>query len=131
MKNTQNGLELCEESLDRLIRGKPNNLKFLGKPITPSLVSKEAGLDKGYLKKSRHQHRLIIFNIDEHCRLQTKASPKASEDIPKLKAQKSKIKNELQLVTQRLNDSLAREVILVHQLRKIELELILAREGRN
>ena len=78
MNDIKKGVDLCEEALERLIIGKPNYQKFLGKKITASLVSREAGLDKGYLKKSRFQHKLILFKISEASKVNSSKSKKSS-----------------------------------------------------
>lgn len=47
------GLRACEEALTRLMKGEPVVSKHVGlslKKITASIVSLEAGFDRGYLK---------------------------------------------------------------------------------
>jgi len=64
------GLRACEEALTRLIKGEPVVSKHVGlslKKITASIVSLEAGFDRGYLKKSRRLHLPILAKI-ESCR---------------------------------------------------------------
>lgn len=61
------GLEACELALDRLIAGAPEKPEHVGvqaSEITCSLVSVEAGHNKGYLKRSREHHKPIIARID-------------------------------------------------------------------
>jgi len=62
----KNQLPLCDKAFSRLVEGTPNNLEFIGQTITAALVSKEAGLDKGYLKKDRLTHKYLTDQIDAH-----------------------------------------------------------------
>lgn len=64
------GLRACEEALTRLMKGEPVVSEHVGlslKKITASIVSLEAGFDRGYLKKSRRLHLPILAKI-EACR---------------------------------------------------------------
>ena len=64
------GLDACREALDRLLQANPVVPRHVGLntcDITASIVSVEAGFDKGYLKKSRQSHLPIIAKI-EACR---------------------------------------------------------------
>lgn len=61
------GLLECEEALQRLLEGRPVVAKHVGlsrSKITASIVSFEAGFDRGYLKKSRNAHLPILARIE-------------------------------------------------------------------
>lgn len=63
---TVNGITACEEALQRLIDGQPNVAAHINldlSKLTPSIVSLEAGFDRGYLKKSRKYHLPLIARI--------------------------------------------------------------------
>lgn len=61
------GLIACEEALQRLLVGKPIVPEHVGlnlSKLTASIVSLEAGFDRGYLKKSRKAHLPLLAQID-------------------------------------------------------------------
>jgi len=71
------GIDLCDEAFIRLKNGTALNPKFKGiapSDITPSVVSIEAGFDKGYLKSSREHHRFLIAKIRDYIGNQQKES---------------------------------------------------------
>lgn len=66
-KSMSGGLLACEEALQRLLDGKPVVPEHVGlelSKITASIVSLEAGFDRGYLKKSRKAHLPILAKIE-------------------------------------------------------------------
>lgn len=61
------GLGACEEALQRLLDGEPVVPEHVGldlSKLTASIVSHEAGFDRGYLKKSRKAHLSILARIE-------------------------------------------------------------------
>lgn len=61
------GLGACEEALQRLLAGKPVVSEHVGldlSKLTASIVSLEAGFDRGYLKKSRKTHLPLLAQIE-------------------------------------------------------------------
>lgn len=71
------GLDRCEKAFERLKAGNSHNSKFVNIPsndITPSVVSIEAGFDKGYLKTSRDRHKPLIALIRTYAKSQEKHS---------------------------------------------------------
>jgi hypothetical protein len=114
----RDGLERCEQAFLRLKNRKPEHQEFKGQLITPSLVSKEAGFDAGYLKFSRSAHRSLLNQIDIHKNnhksggLQTKVAS-LERDIKKLKIDKEQYKKQR-------DDSLIRELILFEQLSQLQ-----------
>ena len=63
---SNNKLKDCWDAFERLKKGMPNNKEFLGETITNSLVSKEAGLDAGYVKNARSSHKELVDAIVEY-----------------------------------------------------------------
>lgn len=64
------GVGACQEALQRLLDGKPFMPEHVGldlSKLTASIVSHEAGFDRGYLKKSRKTHLPLLAKI-EACR---------------------------------------------------------------
>jgi hypothetical protein len=65
-KNLSSGLIACEEALQRLVDGKPvipAHVALNLSKITASIVSLEAGFDRGYLKRSRKAHLPLLARI--------------------------------------------------------------------
>ena len=63
---TSKGLGACEEALQRLLIGKPVVPEHVGldlSKLTASIVSLEAGFDRGYLKKARKAHLPLLAQI--------------------------------------------------------------------
>ena len=109
------GIDLCDEAFIRLKNGAALNPKFKGiSPcdITPSVVSIEAGFDKGYLKTSRDRHKPLIALI----RTYAKSQEKHSKHKTALNRE-SKRRNEAELI---LNQTKAKlEIALTDNLRLI------------
>lgn len=82
--NTTN-IQLFKEAFERLKADKPNNSDYIGRPITASLVSKEAGFTAGYLCRNRIQHRLLIEEINSF-RVMTAKKFKAASDTNTVRA---------------------------------------------
>lgn len=120
-----NGLNACYDAIERLKKGKPNKEKFIGitlDKITASVVSQEAGFDSGYLKRSRPSHQGVIAKIDaikEETGHNSNSLSKA-ELIRRHNKQNEKLKSDLARTKQLLEESLAREVLLVHRIRELE-----------
>ncbi|WP_225603659.1 hypothetical protein [Pseudomonas sp. PDM09] len=65
-QNLSAGLIACEEALQRLVDGKPVMPVHIGlnlSRLTASIVSLEAGFDRGYLKRSRKAHLPLLARI--------------------------------------------------------------------
>lgn len=117
-----NGLQLCWEALERLKSNTPLNPHFKGVKLTNSIVSKEAGLDAGYLKSSRANHQALIQEIndynedlkDNHLRLKIE---KLQLDIAKLKEQNKEL-------TLERDNALGREILLYNHICELEDHLL-------
>lgn len=109
----------CEQAFSRIKNGEFSFEKNIGKRVTPAMVSQEAGLDKGYLKRSRLNHKVLIMLIDEYAK--TQDSMKLSELKKKQKLEQKK--NEADNYRNLYEESLARELKLLNQLYIYEQEL--------
>lgn len=116
-----NKLQECRNALDRLKAGTPNNNDFLGLLITNSLVSKEAGLDAGYLKNNRKSHAAIVNEIKDYKEEQQEASLKTQ--IKDFKGKLAKETSKSKQFKQERDDSLARELLLYDRICKLEKEV--------
>jgi hypothetical protein len=64
---TSKGLGACEEALQRLLIGRPvvpEHVRLDLSKLTASIVSLEAGFDRGYLKRSRKAHLPLLAQIE-------------------------------------------------------------------
>ncbi|PKH85434.1 hypothetical protein [Colwellia sp. Bg11-28] len=125
MTNT-NELAACYEALDRLKNGTPRVEKFIGlelDKITNSIVSQEAGHDKGYIKNKRANHQGIVGAINDISNpMQVNTLSKSEVN----RRHKDKVKNlneKLGMTQEFLEDSLAREILLMARLKELEDEL--------
>lgn len=126
MKSRQsgNGLALCQEALQRLIDGGPVVSEHIGldlSRITASIVSLEAGFDRGYLKKSRASHLPILARI-EACRMEANNESHVSRrKETKLESKLAQLNEELVMVTSQRDRVLAQNLQLWARIREFEL----------
>jgi predicted RNase H-like nuclease (RuvC/YqgF family) len=85
-----------------------NRLKARGAPISSDAVALEAGKVRGSIKSGRHAHGKLIEAIHE-AREQQKQCKAASDPVPRLQ-------RDVEELTRRLDESLDREVALLHEL---------------
>jgi hypothetical protein len=126
---TTNKLAACYEALERLKNGTPQIEEFIGlelEKITNSIVSQEAGYNKGYIKNGRLNHQGIIGAINDingtNAPAQVYTLSKAEMD----RRHKKKVKNinsKLEQTQEFLEESLAREILLMARLKELEDEL--------
>jgi len=83
-------------------------LKARGAVISNDAVAMEAGKGRGSIKSSRPAHAALVAAIDEAARAQF-ATAAAADPIPGLRV-------EVEDLTRRLDQSLEREVALLHEL---------------
>jgi hypothetical protein len=83
-------------------------LKARGAVISNDAVAMEAGKGRGSIKSSRPAHAALVAAIDEAARAQL-ATAVAADPIPGLRV-------EVEDLTRRLDQSLEREVALLHEL---------------
>ena len=115
---SNNKLKDCWDAFERLKKGMPNNKEFLGETITNSLVSKEAGLDAGYVKNARPSHTDLVDAIVEYNKkiIEGNLEKKIESLELKLKAEKEKSKK----LKKERNEAFEREVLLFDKLIKLE-----------
>ena len=125
MTNTDK-LAACYEALERLRNGTPRIDKFIGlelEKITNSVVSQEAGHDKGYIKNKRKNHQGIIGAINDVNDL-TQVNSLSQAEVNRRHEEKVKnVNNKLKLAEEFLEESLAREILLMSRLKELEDEL--------
>jgi hypothetical protein len=119
-------LTACYEALERLKNGTPRIDKFIGlglEKITNSVVSQEAGHDKGYIKNKRKNHQGIIEAINDVNDL-TQVNSLSQAEINRRHEEKVKnLNNKLKSKEEFLEESLAREILLMVRLKELEDEL--------
>lgn len=117
------GVKSCEEAFERLLNGKPNKKEHVGinlAKITPSVVSAEAGFDRGYLKKSRALHKPLIARIEA-----SKAEQFASDSNPRELLRRAKNSAERAVQSEgemknTLGKVLTQNLMLVERVRELE-----------
>ena len=98
-------------------------LKTRGEPISNDAVALEAGSGRGSIKKSRPAYAELIAAIDSAAEQQAKVRV-ASDPVPGLR-------QEIDDLTRRLDQSLDREVALLHEVYDLRAEVKqLAEENR-
>lgn len=98
-------------------------LKARGEPISNDAVALEAGSGRGSIKKSRPAYADLIAAIDLAAEQQAKAKV-ASDPVPGMR-------KDIDDLTRRLDQSLDREVALLHELYDLRAEVKqLAEENR-
>lgn len=119
------GLSSCIEAFERLKVDMPINDEFKGyqpEQISPSVVSQEAGFDKGYLKKSRPNHMPLIALIEDW-RKSGGTSLSKAEAIRRERDKALRYMQERDEANQRYALALGRELRLIKKIRELELEL--------
>lgn len=122
---TSKGLGACEEALQRLLVGKPVVPEHVGlelSKLTASIVSLEAGFDRGYLKKSRKAHLPIISKI-EACRIRAKKGGGSlnSKNIKRLEDQLILLEKKLAAASAQRDRVLTQNLQLWERVRELEL----------
>jgi len=125
-KLKRNGLDDCIEAFDRLKAGNPMKTEHIGlkrSEFTAAKVSWEAGLDRGYLKKSRQKHKEIIRNIEAYSKgISSKEEEleqvvqKADKDVYEAQKQANSSKELLDL-------ALSRELMLISKIKELEQKI--------
>ncbi|VVO49505.1 hypothetical protein PS838_00216 [Pseudomonas fluorescens] len=124
-KPVSRGLLECEEALQRLLDGKPVVAEHVGlslSKITASVVSLEAGFDRGYLKKSRNSHLPIIARIEAfRAEANRKGSHTHTKDIDRLEDKLDALASELATVRAQRDRVLTQNLQLWERVRELEL----------
>lgn len=101
-------LQLYNESLDRLVAGKPTKV-MKGARINNDTVSIEAGRGKGSIKKSRRGYAELIARIDAAAAEQAKPKRNAADRAQRMNSQ-------VRDLEEKLDAALSREMSLVYEL---------------
>jgi hypothetical protein len=125
MQSMNSGLIACEGALQRLVDGKPVVSAHVGldlSKITASVVSLEAGFDRGYLKKSRKAHLPLLAKIEGFRAEAIRGSGSSSaKKIARLEDKLSLLEHEL-VMAQVLRDKvLIQNLQLWERVRELEL----------
>lgn len=124
-ENAGKGLVACEEALQRLLDGTPvvsQHVRLDLSKLTASIVSFEAGFDRGYLKKNRKQHFAILAKIDA-CRsaANKKCSSFNSKTQISLEEKLARSEKDLATVHVQLDQVLTQNLQLWARVRELEL----------
>ncbi|EKF7416838.1 TPA: hypothetical protein MXR76_006395 [Pseudomonas aeruginosa] len=124
-ENISKGVGACEEALQRLLDGKPFVSEHVGldlSKLTASIVSLEAGFDRGYLKKSRKAHLPILAKI-EACRAGANKGAGSSnvKNIKRLEDKVVLLEKELAMVSSQRDRVLTQNLQLWERVRELEL----------
>jgi len=123
---TTNGLAKCYEAFDRLKAGKPLVASHVDLPpskLTAGIVSFEAGLDRGYLKKSRPSHLPLIAQIEAYRKSFGSADASKAMQIKRANDKVDKARRELEIARQQLYHVLTQNVQLVERVRSLEAQV--------
>ena len=121
------GLITCEEALQRLLDGKPVVSMHVGldlSKLTASLVSLEAGFDRGYLKKSRKSHLPLLARI-EAFRVEARKDSGSSNTkrVERLEGKLKLLEKELEMVRAQRDRVLSQNPQLWERVRGLERKL--------
>lgn len=123
-QNSSKGLIACEEALLRLLNGKPIVAGHVGldlSKLTASVVSLEAGFDRGYLKKSRVAHLPILAKIEASRAGANRGTGSSNaKKIMRLQQQLVFLENELALVQSQRDRTLTQNMQLWERVRGLE-----------
>lgn len=118
------GLGACEEALQRLLAGNPvvpEHVSLDLSKLTASIVSLEAGFDRGYLKKSRKAHLPILAKI-EACRAgANKGRGSIGKSIKRLEDKVVLLEKELAMVSSQRDRVLTQNLQLWARVKELEL----------
>jgi len=120
-----NGVGACEDALQRLLDGQPFVPEHVGldlSKLTASIVSLEAGFDRGYLKKSRKAHLPILAKV-EACRAGANKGSGSSngKSIKRLEDKVVLLEKELAMVSSQRDRVLTQNLQLWERVRELEL----------
>lgn len=127
------GLGACEEALQRLLVGRPVVPQHVGldlSKLTASIVSLEAGFDRGYLKKSRKAHLPLLAQIEA---FRAEASKGAGSSCGKrqVEGQLAALEKKLSIAQMHRDNVLAQNMKLWQRVRDLERSMALSRSGHS
>lgn len=119
------GLSACEEALQRLLDGKPFVPEHVGldmSKLTASVVSLEAGFDRGYLKKSRQGHLPLLAMIEANRAGASKSNSSPNgKSVKRMEDKLAFLEKELAMVSSQRDRVLTQNLQLWERVRELEL----------
>lgn len=119
------GLGACEDALQRLLAGNPvvpEHVSLDLSKLTASIVSLEAGFDRGYLKKSRKVHLPILAKIEAFRAGANKGGGSSNgKGIKRLEDKVVLLEKELAMVSSQRDRVLTQNLQLCARVRELEL----------
>jgi hypothetical protein len=120
------GLSACENAFQRLLDGKPVVTEHVGldlSKLTASIVSLEAGFDRGYLKKSRKSHLPLLAKIESVRTGAGKGTSPNGRRIRQMESQLALLEKELLTAQIQRDKVLAQNMKLWDRVRELEYSL--------
>lgn len=129
------GVGACEEALQRLMVGKPVVPEHVGldlRKLTASLVSLEAGFDRGYLKKSRKPHLPLLAQIEAvRAEASKGAGSSNGKQIRQMESQLVALEKTLSIAQMQRDNVLAQNMKLWQRVRELERSMAYSRSGHS
>ncbi len=129
------GLVACEEALQRILAGKPVVPEHVGldlSKLTASIVSLEAGFDRGYLKKSRKAHLPLLARIEA---VRTEAAKGvgslSGKQIQQMESRLAALERTLSIAQMQRDNVLAQNMKLWQRVRELERSMAYSPSGRS
>ena len=125
------GVGACEEALQRLLIGKPVVPEHVGlnlAKLTASIVSLEAGFDRGYLKKSRRPHLPLLAQIEAVRAEASKGTGSSSvKQIRQMESRLAALEKTLSIAQMQRDNVLAQNIKLWQRVRELEHSMAYSR----
>ncbi|WGL64717.1 hypothetical protein QDX81_07425 [Pseudomonas sp. CW003PS] len=132
---TSKGLGACEEALQRLLVGRPVVPEHVGldlTKLTASIVSLEAGFDRGYLKKSRKAHLPLLAQIEAvRAEAGQGAGSSSGKQIRQMESQLAALEKTLSIAQMQRDNVLAQNMKLWQRVRELERSMADSRSGHS
>lgn len=129
------GVGACEEALQRLMVGKPVVPEHVGldlRKLTASLVSLEAGFDRGYLKRSRKPHLPLLAQIEAvRAEASKGAGSSNGKQIRQMESQLAALEKTLSIAQMQRDNVLAQNMKLWQRVRELERSMAYSRSGHS
>lgn len=120
------GLKACRDAFERLKNGKPSveaHAKLDRSKITAGVVSFEAGYDRGYLKKSRPSHRVLLAKIEAYRSEKVTSSASSALKLARAKLKCKNLQRNLKIVEETMHKVLTQNIQLVETVLSLEKQL--------
>ena len=132
---TSKGVGACEEALQRLLVGKPvvpEHVALDLSKLTASIVSLEAGFDRGYLKKSRKAHLPLLAQIEAvRAEASKGAGSSSGKKIRQMESQLAALEKTLSIAQMQRDNVLAHNMKLWQRVRELEHSMAYSRSDHS